>query len=211
MPYKDFYHFMLERFSQPVELVTPARKQPFTLYVEQGKLYVKNARNNIRCLNKKGVSAFIEHYEETNSHSHKDYQDITFNASYLLAAMKYLSMLDDSSSTIVRFHSKENLHSEQQYRAWLKSNPHGYVLNLHKSSEGKNNASTERSTCLHTAICDSINNDRNYSQPEPFTGGDYFKVCAEDFAALEAEARAITALSTIKRCRKCIKDALSLE
>ncbi|WP_151995999.1 hypothetical protein [Buttiauxella massiliensis] len=207
MPYKDFYHFMLERFSQPAELVTLGRKQPFTLYAEQGNLYVKNASNSLRRLDKKSMAAFIEHYEETNSQSPKDYQDVTFNASYLLAAMKYLSVMEDSSSasTIVRFHSKENPESEQQYRAWLKANPNGYVLSLPKKSEGKNNASTEIYTCLHAAICNSINNDNNYSQPEPFTGGDYFKVCAKDLAELEAEARTITTLTSVKRCSLCIR------
>lgn len=204
MPYKDFYHFMLERFSQPVELVTLGRKQPFTLYVEQGNLYVKNASNSHRRLDKKSVAAFIEHYEETCSQSPKDYQSVTFNASYLLAAMKYLSVMDESSRTVVRFHSKENPDSEQHYQTWLKTHPNGYVLNLAKNSEGKNNASAERFTCLHSSTCSLINNIRSYSQPEPFTGGDYFKVCADDLAELEAEAQAITELIIIKRCSQCI-------
>lgn len=204
MTYKDFYHFMLESFSQPVELVTPGRMQPFTLYVEQGNLYVKNASNNVRRLDKKSVAAFIERYEDTGSQSPGDYQDATFNASYLLAAMKYLSLLNDPVQTVVRFHNQEQEDSEQQYRMWLDANPDGYVLNLLKKSEGKNDASAERYTCLHSSACDSINNNRSYSQPEPFTGGDYFKVCAEDLAEIEAEARTITALTVIKRCR-CIK------
>lgn len=206
MPYKDFYHFMLERFSQPVELVTLGRKQPFTLYVEKEKLYVKNASNNIRRLDKKSVAAFIEHYEETDSRLPKDYQDVTFNASYLLAAMQYLSVMDVRLGTVVRFHSRENPDSEQHYQAWLKTHPNGYVLSLAKNSEGKNNSSAERFTCLHSSTCNSINNERSYSQSEPFTGGDYFKVCAEDLAELDAQARNITGLTTIKRCSQCIKE-----
>ena len=204
MTYKDFYHFMLESFSQPVELVTAGRKKTFTLYAERGKLYVKNSKNNVRTIDKKYMDAFIERFEDTGSLFPGDYQDVTFNASYLLAAMKYLSLLNDHVQTVVRFHSKEQEDSEKQYRAWLDANPDGYVLNLLKSSEGKNDASTERLTCLHSAACDSINNNRSYSQPEPFTGGYYFKVCAEDLAEIEAEARTITALTVIKRCR-CIK------
>ena len=46
MAYKDFYHLMLEYFSQPVELFTGSRNVPFTLYTEEQKLFVRNGKDN---------------------------------------------------------------------------------------------------------------------------------------------------------------------
>lgn len=207
MIYKDFYSYLLEQFSQPVDLFTGARKQPFTLYSERDVLFIKNAKDNIRRLDREGVDAFIARFEETASTAPGDYQDVTFNASYLLAAMKYLAKGDDASQTVVRFHHEENADSEQRYHAWLQAHPQGFVLNLLKSSEGKEGSSVSNSTCLHAAGCPAVNNERSYSQPRPFTGGDYFKVCAENFQELETEALRITRLTTIKRCR-CLNTVL---
>lgn len=44
MIHKDFYHLLLESFSQPVELYTESRNVPFTLYVEEQKLFVRNGK-----------------------------------------------------------------------------------------------------------------------------------------------------------------------
>ncbi|HCC5834073.1 hypothetical protein [Citrobacter farmeri] len=92
MVYKDFYHLMLEYFTQPVELFTSAKKKPFTLYAEEQKLFVRNGKNNISRINPSEVAAFVERFEESESLLAKDYQDVTFKASYLLAAMKYITV-----------------------------------------------------------------------------------------------------------------------
>ncbi|MFP8735754.1 hypothetical protein [Klebsiella aerogenes] len=92
MIYKDFYHLMLESFSQPVELFTESRNVPFTLYVEEQKLFVRNGKDNTSRIGPKEVAAFIERFEENESLAAKDYQDVTFKASYLLAAMKYINI-----------------------------------------------------------------------------------------------------------------------
>jgi len=92
MVYKDFYHLMLEFFSQPVVLYTGSRNVPFTIYTEEQKLFVRNSKDNISCILPKEVSAFVERFEESDSLSAKDYHNVTFKASYLLAAMKYISV-----------------------------------------------------------------------------------------------------------------------
>lgn len=91
MVYKDFYHLMLEYFFQPVELFTGARKLTFTLYTEEQKLFVRNGKDNTSRITQKEVAAFVERFEENESSLAKDYQDVTFKASYLLAAMKYIT------------------------------------------------------------------------------------------------------------------------
>ncbi len=55
------------------KLITEARKTEFTMFSDNGKLYVIN-----------------EEYKKTGSMSTSSYQDITFNSSYLLAALQYL-------------------------------------------------------------------------------------------------------------------------
>lgn len=112
MIYRDFYHHLLEHFSQPVELFTGARKQVFTLYSEQNVLYIRNSKNNIRRLGRDDVDAFITRFEETGSILPRDYQDVTFNSSYLVAVMKYISNISDEEKDILRFHSQENANSE---------------------------------------------------------------------------------------------------
>ncbi|MCJ1824218.1 hypothetical protein JQ804_17910 [Klebsiella quasipneumoniae subsp. quasipneumoniae] len=99
MIYRDFYHLMLESFSQPVELYTESRNVPFTLYVEEQKLFVeeqklfvRNRKDNTSRIGPKEVAAFVERFEENGSMLAKDYQDVTFKASYLLAAMKYITL-----------------------------------------------------------------------------------------------------------------------
>lgn len=202
MIYRDFYQHLLEHFSQPVELFTGARKQGFTMYSNQGKIYVKNSKNKESHVPRKDVNAFIAEFEETENISPSHYKKITFHASYLLVAIEYISKGNNVS--IERFHSQENADSEQQYHLWLKNNPEGYVLNIPKRDEGKGSASVGDLTCLHASRCDAINNQRSYSQPQPFTGGDYFKVCGKSLETLEAEALKITQLQSIRRCSRCI-------
>lgn len=204
MVYKDFYHLMLEYFSQPVELYTGSRKSPFTLYAEEQKLIVKNGKNNISRINSSEVAAFIERFEESESLQPKDYQDVTFKASYLLAAMQYISDKNSPSISIVRFHSEEQQNSEKSYKNWLAENTEGFVLNLLKQSEVSDRLAPFVSTCLHSARCLAVNNERNYRQSSPFTGGDYFKICSTDLYELEKEAIRITKLGSVKK-HSCIK------
>ena len=201
MAYKDFYHLMLEYFSHPVELFTGSRNVPFTLYTEEQKLFVRNGKDNISRIDPKEVAAFVERFEEAESLLAKDYQDVTFKASYLLAAMKYIT---DRNASVVRFHSEELDNSEVQYKNWLKANPEGYVLNLRKKSEISSEMDPSNSTFLHSAGCSSVNNERSYTHSEPFTGNEYFKICSANFYALEQEAMRITKLSIVKR-HSCLK------
>jgi len=92
MAYKDFYHLLLESFPQPVELFTGSRNVPFTLYAEEQKLFVRNGKDNTSRIDPKEVAAFVERFEESESLLAKDYRDVTFKASYLLAAMKYITV-----------------------------------------------------------------------------------------------------------------------
>lgn len=92
MAYKDFYHLLLESFSQPVELFTGSRSVPFTLYAEEQKLFVRNGKDKTSRIAPKEVAAFVERFEESESLLAKDYQDVTFKASYLLAAMQYITV-----------------------------------------------------------------------------------------------------------------------
>ena len=108
MAYKDFYHLMLEYFAQPVKLVTGARNQPFTLYAEEQKLFVRNRKEKVSRIAPKEVAAFVVRLEESESLSPKDYQDVTFKASYLLAAMEYITAQNSLSASILRFRSEEH-------------------------------------------------------------------------------------------------------
>lgn len=202
MAYKDFYHLLLESFSQPVELFTGSRNVPFTLYAEETKLFVRNGKDNISRINPKEVAAFVERFEVCESLLAKDYQDVTFKASYLLAAMKYIT---EQNASVVRFHSEELHNSEVQYKKWLKANPEGYVLNLLKRSEISSELDPTSTTCLHSASCSSVNNERSYSHSEPFTGNDYFKICSNKIYELEQEAIKITKLGIVKK-HYCLKD-----
>lgn len=204
MAYKDFYHLMLEYFSQPVELFTGARNVPFTLYTEEQKLFVRNGKDNISRVDPKEVAAFVERFEEAESLLAKDYQDVTFKASYLLAAMKYIT---ERNASVVRFHSEELFNSEVQYKNWLNANPEGYVLNLLKRSEVSSKMNPSNSTCLHSSGCSSINNELSTVHPDPFTGNDYFKICSANFDALEQEAIRVTKLSTVKK-HTCLKNKM---
>lgn len=202
MAYKDFYHLLLESFSQPVELFTGSRNVPFTLYAEEQKLFVRNGKDNTSRIDPKEVAAFVERFEESESLLAKDYQDVTFKASYLLAAMKYIT---EQNASVVRFHSEELYNSEAQYKDWLNSNPEGYVLNLLKRSEVSHGLDPTNSTCLHSASCSSVNNERSYSHSEPFTGNDYFKICSVNLGELEQAAIKITKLGIVKK-HSCLKD-----
>ncbi|MBL5965649.1 hypothetical protein I7V30_10280 [Lelliottia amnigena] len=204
MVYKDFYHLMLESFAQPIELFTGSRNVPFTLYAEEQKLFVRNGKDNISHIDPNEVAAFVERFEENESLLAKDYQDVTFKASYLLAAMKYIT---EQHASVVRFHSEELYNSELQYKDWLNANPEGYVLNLLKRSGISSELDPTSSTCLHSAGCPSVNNERSYSHSEPFTGNDYFKICSKNLYELEQEAMKLTKLGIVKK-HSCLRSKI---
>lgn len=87
---KNIYDVLLAEFSSPVVLSTGIRKQPFTAYSENGKFIVLNAKNKERSVTEKETNNFYEEFTKTGSISTKTYQDLTRNASYLLAAVHHL-------------------------------------------------------------------------------------------------------------------------
>ena len=87
---KPFYETLIEEFKESTELVTDARKSPFTMFSDNGKLYVLNAKGNTRALDESSVNKFFDAFKATGSASPISYHDITFNSSYLLAALKNL-------------------------------------------------------------------------------------------------------------------------
>lgn len=87
---KPFYQILVEEFKKSTELVTDARKIQFTIFSDNGKLYVLNGQGNTRSLDEIGVNKFFDAFKATGSMSPVSYQNITFNSSYLLAALKYL-------------------------------------------------------------------------------------------------------------------------
>ncbi|WP_240834509.1 hypothetical protein [Escherichia coli] len=87
---KPFYEVLIEEFKNEKKLITEARKTEFTMFSDNGKLYVINSKGNTRRLEPMYVNNFFEEYKKTGSMSTSSYQDITFNSSYLLAALQYL-------------------------------------------------------------------------------------------------------------------------
>lgn len=87
---KSFYTLLIDEFSSPVNLVTEARKSPFTMFSKDGKLFVHNSKDNIRPLDEGPANGFYEIFKETGSITPISYRDVTFNSSYFLAAVHYL-------------------------------------------------------------------------------------------------------------------------
>lgn len=87
---KPFYQILVDEFQNEKKLTTEARKSEFTIFSDDGKLYVINSKGNTRKLDEVYVNEFFEEYKRTGSTSTSSYQDITFNSSYLLSALKYL-------------------------------------------------------------------------------------------------------------------------
>lgn len=63
---------------------------------------------------------------------------------------------------------------EDAYRQWFMANRWGYIANLHKYSSIAQYPMVHRATCAHV------------TQGEHFTTGDYYKVCSNDLAGLQA-------------------------
>ncbi|WP_213014614.1 ribbon-helix-helix protein, CopG family [Acinetobacter baretiae] len=87
---KPFYQILVDEFQNEKKLTTEARKSEFTIFSDDGKLYVINSKGNTRKLDEVYVNEFFEEYKRTGSTSTSSYQAITFNSSYLLSALKYL-------------------------------------------------------------------------------------------------------------------------
>ena len=76
---KPFYEILIEEFQVEKELMTEARKTEFTMFSDNGKLYVVNSKGNTRKLEAVYVNNFFEEYKKTGSMIPSSYQDITFN------------------------------------------------------------------------------------------------------------------------------------
>ena len=60
------------------------------MFSEDGKLFVHNNKDNIRPLSTDEIDNFYKIFKETGSRSPSTYTDVTFNSSYILAAISYL-------------------------------------------------------------------------------------------------------------------------
>lgn len=86
----SFYELLLNACKEPLELATEARQAPFTMFSDEGKLYVRNSKGKVRPLDEKPANEFFEMYKATGSTSPVTYREVTFNASYYLAAAREL-------------------------------------------------------------------------------------------------------------------------
>ncbi|EAM9430888.1 TPA_asm: hypothetical protein G0G78_21505 [Salmonella enterica] len=86
----SLHQLLVREFSNKSDLITQARGVLFTIFSDRGKIYVINSKGNKRRLSEKDVHAFFERFNQTGSTSPGTYQDVTFNASYLLASLHEL-------------------------------------------------------------------------------------------------------------------------
>ncbi|HFX6247970.1 hypothetical protein [Acinetobacter baumannii] len=90
----NLYETLVKFFSTPVNLETESRKSKFRIFSEDGKLFVHNNKDNIRPLSVDEVDNFYKVLKETGSRSPSTYTDVTFNSSYILAAVSHLKEQD---------------------------------------------------------------------------------------------------------------------
>lgn len=90
----NLYETLVKFFSTPVNLETESRKSKFIMFSEDGKLFVHNNKDNIRPLSTDEVDNFYKIFKETGSRSPSTYTDVTFNSSYILAAVSHLKEQD---------------------------------------------------------------------------------------------------------------------
>lgn len=90
----NLYETLVKSFSTPIDLETESRKSKFRIFSEDGKLFVHNNKDNIRPLSVDEVDNFYKVFKETGSRSPSTYTDVTFNSSYLLAAISHLKGQD---------------------------------------------------------------------------------------------------------------------
>ena len=90
----NLYETLVKSFSTPIDLETESRKSKFRIFSEDGKLFVHNNKDNIRPLSVDEVDNFYKVFKETGSRSPSTYTDVTFNSSYILAAISHLKGQD---------------------------------------------------------------------------------------------------------------------
>ena len=90
----NLYEILVKSFSTPIDLETESRKSKFRIFSEDGKLFVHNNKDNIRPLSVDEVDNFYKVFKETGSRSPSTYTDVTFNSSYILAAISHLKEED---------------------------------------------------------------------------------------------------------------------
>lgn len=90
----NLYETLVKSFSTPIDLETESRKSKFRIFSEDGKLFVHNNKDNIRPLSVDEVDNFYKVFKETGSRSPSTYTDVTFNSSYILAAVSHLKEQD---------------------------------------------------------------------------------------------------------------------
>lgn len=90
----NLYETLVKSFSTPIDLETESRKSKFRIFSEDGKLFVHNNKDNIRPLSVDEVDNFYKVFKETGSRSPSTYTDVTFNSSYILAAISHLKEQD---------------------------------------------------------------------------------------------------------------------
>ncbi|KAB7896013.1 hypothetical protein ASE93_12300 [Serratia sp. Leaf50] len=87
-----FLSMMTAFFVNPVELFTAARKKPFKVYSEDGRLFILNSKGNKRPLRQTELEEFHKRFIKTGSITPVTYQDVTFNSSYILAAIEHINL-----------------------------------------------------------------------------------------------------------------------
>ena len=66
---KPFYEVLIEEFKNEKKLITEARKTEFTMFSDNGKLYVINSKGNTRRLEPMYVNNFFEEYKTLENKS----------------------------------------------------------------------------------------------------------------------------------------------
>lgn len=86
--------------------------------------------------------------------------------------------------------------NENGYQTWLAENPNGFVLNTERPP-------TPKYMILHTAQCKTISETSPHVRSDPFTSGDYLKVCATNPDDLRPWMKSKGAAEFTKLCSKC--------
>lgn len=86
--------------------------------------------------------------------------------------------------------------NESGYHTWLAENPDGFVLNTERPP-------TPKYMILHTAQCKTISEASPHVRPDPFTSGDYLKVCASNPDDLKPWMKSHGATEFTNLCSKC--------
>ncbi|MCX9039313.1 hypothetical protein OGY37_12170 [Citrobacter sp. Cpo030] len=86
----SFYSVMANAFHVPTDLTTGPQAKPFVMFTDGGRVTVAKPDGKRRAISPKEAHAFFEHYQATGSTTASHYREASFNASYLLAALKYI-------------------------------------------------------------------------------------------------------------------------